>query len=350
MVDIKKHWEGASSWDSEQLKRAIDKLIQRADASIGHRLLGNDPHLKDTSTRFLDAWDFWTQGYRQDPLSVIKAFEEDTTSYDTMVFQANIPMWSLCVVGSTFVETPRGRIPIKYLKDGDLVYTVDVGTFRIGLAPCVNPRMTQKSAQLVRVNTNFDALLCTPDHKILTTNKGWVQAQRLRNGDNLIAIFKGICLQEYTVVYEVEHVDWQEDVWCMGVPGTHSFFANGIAVHNCAHHLAPFWGVAHVGYIPNGKIVGLSKLARIVDVFARRLQTQEGISCQVADSLFSALACRGVGVVLQCRHACMESRGVQKAGTLTITSALRGDMKDEPECRAEFLSFVNVATQGMRSV
>lgn len=187
--------------------RAVVNLIKQSGANP------DDPHLQDTPQRFCQAWQFWTQGYRQHPSDIIKMFEQDTVHCDTMVFQAAIPVWSLC-----------------------------------------------------------------------------------------------------------------------------------------AHHLAPFWGVAHVGYIPNGKIVGLSKLARLVDVFARRLQTQEQLGCQVVDSLMQHLGCTGAGVVLQCRHSCLESRGVQKAGTLTITSALRGAMKDEPDCRAEFMSFVQVASQGLRSV
>lgn len=194
-------------WYDWRLKHAVDKLIQRA---------GEDPnntHLRETPDRFLTAWDFWTSGYKVDPLALLKTFDQNTQQYDTMVFQANIPFWS-----------------------------------------------------------------------------------------------------------------------------------------TCAHHLAPFWGMAHVAYIPNGKVVGLSKLARVVDAFARRLQTQENIGCQVADLLFGGLDCKGVGVVLQCRHGCMESRGVQKAGTVTITSALRGDMKDEPECRAEFMQLVNVAAQGVKGV
>lgn len=186
---------------------AVSELLERAEVDL------TDPHLQDTPRRFIKAWDFWTQGYKQDPADVIKMFEQTTAGFDTLVFQANIPVWSLC-----------------------------------------------------------------------------------------------------------------------------------------AHHLAPFWGVAHVGYLPNGKVVGLSKLARVVDVFARRLQTQEGLGCEVANTLETHLGCLGVGVVLQCRHACMESRGVQKAGTVTITSALRGAVKDNALCRSEFMSFVNVATQGTRGV
>lgn len=108
----------------------------------------------------------------------------------------------------------------------------------------------------------------------------------------------------------------------------------------CEHHLAPFFGKAHIGYIPNGKIVGLSKLARLVDMYSRRLQVQERITTQVAKALEEVLQPVGVGVVLQARHLCMESRGVQKAGTITTTSALLGAMKEVPEARSEFLSLV----------
>lgn len=106
---------------------------------------------------------------------------------------------------------------------------------------------------------------------------------------------------------------------------------------HCEHHIAPFFGTAHVGYIPDGRIVGLSKLARLVDVFAHRLQVQERLTNQVADALHQHLAPKGVGVVIECRHLCMESRGIKRTGSTTLTSALRGAMKDEAEARAEFL-------------
>lgn len=113
----------------------------------------------------------------------------------------------------------------------------------------------------------------------------------------------------------------------------------------CEHHMLPFWGVAHIGYIPNGKIVGLSKFSRLVDIFARRLQVQERLTAQIADALDEHLKPKGVGVVLRCRHGCMESRGIQKSGTVTFTSALRGGLKTA-EARAEFLKFVELADQG----
>jgi GTP cyclohydrolase IA len=107
---------------------------------------------------------------------------------------------------------------------------------------------------------------------------------------------------------------------------------------HCEHHMAPFFGVAHIGYVPNGRIVGLSKMKRLVDVFAKRLQVQERLTEQVAEALFTHLDAKGVGVMLRCRHMCMESRGVAIPGSYTVTSALRGVFYDKPEARAEFLA------------
>lgn len=115
----------------------------------------------------------------------------------------------------------------------------------------------------------------------------------------------------------------------------------GIPIYSlCEHHLAPFFGVAHIGYIPNGRIVGLSKLARLAEVFARRLQVQERLTQQIANALQENLQPKAVGVVLRCRHMCMESRGIQKTGAITFTSTLLGAFKAEAETRAEFLKFV----------
>ena len=109
----------------------------------------------------------------------------------------------------------------------------------------------------------------------------------------------------------------------------------------CEHHMLPFFGSAAIGYIPNGRIVGLSKLARTVDVFSRKLQNQERITRQVADCLESALTPIGVGVVLKARHLCMEMRGIQKRGTITKTSCLYGVFREKAEARAEFMALAN---------
>lgn len=108
----------------------------------------------------------------------------------------------------------------------------------------------------------------------------------------------------------------------------------------CEHHMLPFYGRAHVAYIPNGKIVGLSKMARVVDVFARRLQVQERMTDQIADALSEQLQPQGVGVVLEAAHFCMMMRGVQKQDSKTITSAMRGAFLDDPRTREEFLRLV----------
>jgi GTP cyclohydrolase I len=105
----------------------------------------------------------------------------------------------------------------------------------------------------------------------------------------------------------------------------------------CEHHLADIFGTATIAYIPNGKIVGLSKLSRLADMFARRLQVQERLTNQIADALEEHLQPKGVGVIIRARHLCMESRGICQQGHHTITSALRGVLKDKPEARAEFL-------------
>jgi len=105
----------------------------------------------------------------------------------------------------------------------------------------------------------------------------------------------------------------------------------------CEHHMLPFFGRAHVAYIPDGKIVGLSKLPRIVDVFARRLQVQERLTDQVADAVMEVLQPQGVGVVIEAAHFCMMMRGVEKQNSRTVTSALRGVFRDDPKTRDEFL-------------
>jgi len=118
--------------------------------------------------------------------------------------------------------------------------------------------------------------------------------------------------------------------------------ATGIPFHSlCEHHLLPFVGVAHVGYLPGERIIGLSKLARVVELFARSLQVQERLTMQVAGWLDDHLAPKGVGVVLQAEHLCMSLRGVQKPGARTVTSALHGLVRDDPRTRQEFLSLTS---------
>ncbi|MGH7700735.1 MAG: GTP cyclohydrolase I FolE [Gemmatimonadales bacterium] len=109
----------------------------------------------------------------------------------------------------------------------------------------------------------------------------------------------------------------------------------------CEHHLLPFFGKAHVAYLPNGRIVGLSKIPRVVEVFARRLQVQERLTDEVADALMRVLQPHGVGVVIEAYHLCMMMRGVEKQNSKTVTSAMRGAFRDDAKTRDEFLRLVH---------
>ena len=109
----------------------------------------------------------------------------------------------------------------------------------------------------------------------------------------------------------------------------------------CEHHLLPFTGTAHVGYIPRGRIVGLSKLARLVEGYARRPQVQERLTSEVADALMAELQPDGCGVVIEAVHTCMTIRGIEKAGATMVTSAMRGGFRNRPETRAEFMAIIH---------
>ncbi len=134
---------------------------------------------------------------------------------------------------------------------------------------------------------------------------------------------------ELTVSFEVGH---QEMVVLKDIP----FYSM------CEHHLLPFYGVAHIGYIPgaDGRVVGISKLARVVEIFARRPQLQERMTQQIADTIFEALQPDGVAVVIQAEHLCMVMRGIKKPGTNVITSAMRGTFRSKAITRSEFLSLI----------
>jgi GTP cyclohydrolase I len=124
--------------------------------------------------------------------------------------------------------------------------------------------------------------------------------------------------------------------------------ARAIPFHSlCEHHLLPFVGVAHVGYLPGERIIGLSKLARVVDWFARSLQVQERLTSQIAAWLQHQLAPKGVGVVLEAEHMCMSLRGVQKQGATTVTSALHGLVRDDARTRQEFLALTGRTTHNV---
>jgi GTP cyclohydrolase IA len=115
----------------------------------------------------------------------------------------------------------------------------------------------------------------------------------------------------------------------------------------CEHHLLPFFGKVHVAYIPNGKVIGLSKIPRLIDAFSRRLQIQERLTTQIAEAIQKAIEPQGVGVVIEARHLCMMMRGVEKQHSSAVTSSMLGSFRSEEETRTEFLSLIRQRTNGV---
>ena len=110
---------------------------------------------------------------------------------------------------------------------------------------------------------------------------------------------------------------------------------------HCEHHIVPIIGVAHVGYIPHNRVVGISKLARVIEIFGKRLQTQETMTAQIADTIQKVLEPKGVAVVVDASHQCMTTRGIHKTESSTITSRMLGAFRDNPETRSEFMNLIN---------
>ncbi|HBR86835.1 MAG TPA: GTP cyclohydrolase I FolE [Candidatus Marinimicrobia bacterium] len=177
--------------------------------------------------------------------------------------------------------------------------------------------ITRSLLKEIGEDPNRDGLLKTPER----VAKAWdffsqgydTDIQSIVNG----AIFEEDC-SEMVVVRDIE------------------FFSM------CEHHLIPFFGRCHVGYLPNKKIIGLSKIPRIVDAFAQRLQVQERLTGQVAETLMDILDPKGVGVVMEGRHLCMQMRGVEKQNSFATTSAMLGQFRDSAETRSEFLSIIRM--------
>lgn len=189
------------------------------------------------------------------------------------------------------------------------------------------PTLTEARQQLVREMLSVigddparEGLRETPARVIKAWGE-WFAGYKIKEPAKLLKVFKdgapGESSDELVIVRDIEFMS------------------------HCEHHMAPFFGMAHVAYIPTDRVVGLSKIARVVDAYAKRLQVQERLTNQIADCLVEALDPLGTGVVMQARHMCMCSRGVGKQHSTTITSALRGVLRTKPEARAEFMSLVS---------
>ncbi len=177
--------------------------------------------------------------------------------------------------------------------------------------------VTHRLLELVGEDPEREGLLRTP-HRVARSWEYLTQGYRMKMEDVVNnALFHEDC-NEMVVVRDIE------------------FFSL------CEHHMLPFFGRAHVGYIPHGKVIGLSKIPRLIDMFARRLQLQERLTHQVANALWEVLEPAGVAVVMEGRHMCMQMRGVEKQNSFASTSALLGEFHDDVETRAEFLSIIGM--------
>jgi len=178
------------------------------------------------------------------------------------------------------------------------------------------PELVERQLELIGENPTRDGLLRTPQ----------------RVADSLAWLTRGYAMDINDVVGDAVFDEEHDN---MVLVRDIEFYSM------CEHHMLPFFGKAHIAYIPDGKIIGLSKLPRIVEMFARRLQVQERLTEQVADALQSVLQPRGVGVVLEAAHLCMMMRGVEKQNSQTTTSAVRGEFRDCPMTRNEFWHLVH---------
>ncbi len=186
--------------------------------------------------------------------------------------------------------------------------------------PPVSPRLVEIAHELIAElgeDPRREGLLRTPDR----VAKAWqylTEGYRTDIGD---LVNDAIFAEKYDEIVVVKHIHFYS---------------------LCEHHLLPFFGVAHVAYIPDGRVIGLSKIPRIVDMFARRLQVQERLTQQVAETLNDVLKPRGVAVVMEAFHLCMMMRGVEKQDSRTMTSEMLGAFKDNPKTRQEFLSLIGL--------
>lgn len=211
---------------------------------------------------------------------------------------------------------------------------IDVQTHRTMREPVIKPY------PLVQVlETDFDQGDCTLDHLIaeLITGLGEdVTREGLRKTPQRVER----SLRFLTSGYHTDINKVINDA-LFDAEGSEMVVVKGIEFYSlCEHHMLPFFGTAHIGYIPGRKILGLSKFARVVDVFARRMQVQERMTSQIADTLVEVLEPAGVAVVTEASHLCMMMRGVEKQGSTTRTSAMRGVFKDDARTRQEFLEAI----------
>lgn len=254
---------------------------------------------------------------------------------------------------------PRGGIPIAYLllatHPGAFVIADDPALAHCIVDDIVDSGETRERWTQMLPSTPFFAAVTKTDDKWVVFP--WEGGNESSISDNIIRLLQyvGEDPKREGLKETPERVARAWEHWCGGygidIPALLKTFKDGadgcdemVVVRDipfyshCEHHMAPFFGTATVAYIPDGLIVGLSKIPRVVNAFARRLQVQERLTNQIADAIQTNLKPKGVGVIIKARHLCMESRGIEQQGHSTTTSALRGVIRELPEARAEFLN------------
>lgn len=312
-------------------------------------------------------------GLYTEPDSVLnKTFDE---SHEELVLVKDIPMYSTCVPSKQTVNAVGGRKQARDVRIGDRLWTLADGRAEQTEVVEVTARPAR---ELVEVTTETGRFVLTPDHP-LATPEGWQEAKDVGGSylewtplaDLATQLARPLALagartpvlagdwarrhgfaqdshrtdlidSRWTRVVSVRPVHAAETVYSFTCDPHPTFLVAGHLTHNCEHHLVPFHGVAHVGYIPNshGRVTGLSKIARLVDLYAKRPQVQERLTSQVADAVVRKLDPRGVIVVMEAEHLCMAMRGIRKPGSRTVTSAVRGLLKTSASSRAEALELI----------
>jgi GTP cyclohydrolase I len=350
----------------------------RAEKAVRELLLacGEDPDrngLQDTPARVARAYREMFAGLYIEPDSVLdKTFEE---AHEELILVTDIPMYSTCVPGFQAVDVVGGAKPASAIAVGDRLPTLVKGRVDRTAVVGIDSHVT---SELVEVTTAGGSFHVTPDHP-LATPQGWLEAKDVAGtflertasspltyqespGDSRCAEVGPVdsgWFQRHGFEQDDHSTDLAESQWIevqsvKPVTGeSHTvysfkcdphptFLIGGHLTHNCEHHLVPFHGVAHVGYIPNshGKVTGLSKLARLVDLYAKRPQVQERLTSQIADAIMRKLEPRGAIVVIEAEHLCMAMRGIRKPGARTTTSAVRGLLQSSASSRAEALDLI----------
>jgi GTP cyclohydrolase I len=366
----------------------------RAEKAVRELLLacGEDPDregLQDTPARVARAYLEMFAGLYTDPDRVLdKTFDE---CHDELVLVTDIPTYSTCLPARQPVDAVGGPLDAADVRVGDQLWTLAEGRAETTTVTRIS---TRPARQLVEVVTAGGSFVVTPDHPLATPD-GWAEASavagtaiewtepnRLATRPLSLASSRGpsrsrpvepvepggdaewwlrhgfakeshrteLAESRWTPVTAVRPIESPAEpftVYSFHCDPHPTFLVAGHLTHNCEHHLVPFHGVAHVGYIPNvrGKVTGLSKLARLVDLYAKRPQVQERLTSQIADALVRKLEPRGVIVVVEAEHLCMAMRGIRKPGARTTTSAVRGMLRTSATSRAEALDLIRGRTR-----